>query len=92
MALSLSKLNELAGNGRFATATFKKRSTGELRRMRFRTGVRRYLAGGEPAFDATERDLLVVYDLDVRGYRSIPVEGVVELRAGGEVYRFDDAA
>lgn len=90
MALSLKKLNELVGNGRFATVVFVKRSTGELRRMRFRTGVKRYLAGGDPSYDAGNRGLLVVYDLDRGDYRSIPSEGVVELRCGGRVYRFDD--
>lgn len=89
MAIDLDKLNELVGNGRFAGVTFSKRSNGELRRMRFRTGVKRYLSGGIPAYDAAEHDLLPVFDVDKREYRSIPAEGVTEVRCGGRVYRFD---
>lgn len=85
--MNVNRLKRMIADGRFATVTFVKRSTGETRRMRCRTGVTKALRGGAPAYDPDEHGLVTVYDLDRRDYRSIPADSVVEVRAGGVVAR-----
>lgn len=72
---------------RIFSVTFIKRSTGEPRIMRCRTGVKSELKGGDPAYDRQEHALLCVFDVEKHGYRSIPFEGLRELRAQGEQYK-----
>ena len=68
----------------------------EFREMRARLGstVKKDLAGGPPAYNPQDHDLIWVYLMggDVprsenRNRRSIPVEGIVELNIGGKSYR-----
>jgi hypothetical protein len=70
--------------GRFLAVHFVKRSTGELRRMTCRLGVTAHLSGGGPAYDAGSHNLITVFDLGVRAYRSVPVEGIRRLRFAGQ--------
>lgn len=79
--MNLRELND----GRIFGAVFVKRSDGLLRRMRCRTGVTRYLKGGEKKFDDSKRNLLTVWDVDKQAYRSIPIDRIVELRHHGKV-------
>jgi hypothetical protein len=76
--------------GKFMTVTFLKKD-GSTRRMRCRTGVKRYVKGvGSPLGTAANRlkkyKLITVYDLDKAGYRSIPVDRVISVKAGGKTY------
>lgn len=98
-----SKILETRNTGTVFNVGFYKRGnkrTGkgknEFREMRARLGstVKKGLAGGPPAYDPREHSLLWVYLMagDVnrdegRNRRSIPVEGIVELKLGGEEYR-----
>lgn len=70
-------------NGKFFTIQFIKRSNGELRTMNCTTNYRSHLAGGEPAYDAKAKNLLPVWDLKAKGFRSIPLEGVLCITSGG---------
>lgn len=72
---------------RFFRVTFVKRSTGETITMNCLNGVRKHLKGGEKSYDPTSVGLLSVYSMDRKGYRSIPVEGIVEVKIGGEIYK-----
>lgn len=69
--------------GKIFSIRFIKRSTGELRAMVCRTGVKKHLKGGESAYDPKEHDLIVVYDMQKNGYRSIPKEGIIEVLIDG---------
>lgn len=77
--------------GTFFSVDFIKRSTGELRKMGCRGGVQKYLKGGELNYDRKEHDLIGVWDRFVedptKAYRSISIEGIRMLRAGGEEYK-----
>ena len=74
------KLIQSAGEqGHFFTVKFYKRSTGELRTMNCRMGVTRHLKGGSKAYDASAHQLITVYDIQKKGYRSIALEGVVSV-------------
>ena len=72
-------------NGRFFSVTFTKRTTGEPRKMLARLGVQKGLTGAGARYDAKAHGLLTVYEVGV-GWRSVPLDGVTQVRAGGKVY------
>jgi hypothetical protein len=74
--------------GKVFGATFTKRTNGELRKGSFRCRVIKHLKGGELTFDPEEKDLFMCFDMNQspEGYRSIPLEGVHEIRVDGKVY------
>jgi hypothetical protein len=75
-----------ASSGHFVSLAFVKRTTGEVRHMVCRTGVKSHLRGGEPAYDAPAHGLVFVFDVQRNGYRSIPVDNVLWLRVNGRTY------
>lgn len=72
--------------GRIFSVKFVKRTTGEVRTMVARTGVKAHLKGGDAAYKFAEKALLSVYDIQAKGYRAIPLDGIISLREGGEEY------
>lgn len=70
--------------GKIFAVEFIKRTTGELRLMTARTGVKSRLAGGEPAYDREAKGLICVFDMTADGYRSIPIEGIKRIKVAGE--------
>jgi hypothetical protein len=71
-------------HGKVFSVVFVKRTTGEEREMVCRQGVTKHLAGGEAAYNFSEKKLIPVYDMRVEGYRSIPVEGIIRIKIDGE--------
>lgn len=67
--------------GRFFGCTFTKHQTGETRTMWARFAV----VGSPKGPHRNRDDLIVVWDHHKRGYRSIPVEGLTQLRIDGRV-------
>lgn len=55
-----------------------------------RVGVKRYEKGGTPAYNPDDYGLLWVWDLEKRGYRSIPLDRVISVRINGIEYREED--
>lgn len=78
-----------SATGRIFRVVFSKRSTGEQREMVCRTGVARRLTGKGMAFEPVDKNLLVVYDMQVRGYRCIPLDRVLCLAVGKVNYRIE---
>ena len=89
-----------ATGGRIFRVWFVKRATGSLRVMTCRT-VDPKLAlptgtADEPGlfdglrFDPAERNLAAVFDMRQRGYRFVPVEGVLAVASRGQRYRIID--
>lgn len=76
-----------AQRGRFFRATFIKRTTGELRTMVARMGVTKHLTGGQLGFNPHKKGLLPVFDVQKRAYRFVNLDGLVEVKVGGEVLR-----
>jgi len=64
---------------------FVKRTTGELRKMTCRTGARVGVTGEGRKYDLDEKNLLSVYDMK-KGFRTIPIEGVVSFTFKGVKY------
>ena len=65
---------------------FYKRTTGELRVMKCRFGVRKHLRGGRKPYRDEDKNLITVFDMDKVGYRSIPFENIVEAKINGSHY------
>lgn len=63
-----------------------KRTTGELRKMTCRKGVKKYLKGGEKAYNDKEYDLMTVFDMDKVGYRAINLREVKRLTINKEQF------
>lgn len=76
--------------GKIFGVRFVKRTTGEIRDMQARMGVTKHLAGGEPSYDREAKQLLCVFDMAKKSYRSIPVEGVLSLTVDGIHYGVTD--
>ena len=77
-----------ASDGKIVTVRFIKRTNGEERTLTGRLGVKKYLRGGPAAYNFAEKGLISIYEMD-NGYRCVPVESILELRAGGEVFVAD---
>lgn len=72
--------------GKLFRVTFIKRTTGEERTMVCRMGVTKDLTGKGLSYEPKDKGLVTVYDMQKRGYRSIPIEGIKEIRLSGEIY------
>lgn len=69
--------------GKFFSCEFTKRTTGELRRMLCRTGVKSK-KGGQLPYNARAHDLISVWDRQRKEYRMIPVEGLRRIKVRGK--------
>lgn len=77
-------------NGKFFTIEFVKRTTGEVREMRATTNYQKHLKGGTLNYDATAKNLIPVWDLDKRGFRSIPTDAVIRIKANKDTFAVVD--
>ena len=78
---------EMVTNGfEFSSVTFIKRSDGSTRVMNYRLGVTKHLRqnGKGQGYDPKQHNLITVYDMTQKGYRSIPIDGVLSIRKGNE--------
>ena len=73
--------------GKFFTVTFIKRTTGETRVMNCRQGVTKHLKGGPAAYSFAEKRLLPVFDCQKGEYRSVPLEGITEVKILGRTFQ-----
>lgn len=74
------------GKGKIFSVIFVKRTTGELRIMNARFGVRKGIKGVGLSFDAKVHGLIGVFDMIKNEYRFINVSGLKKIRIGGEEY------
>jgi hypothetical protein len=73
--------------GKFFSLTYKGKD-GVLRENRqCRMDVKKHLAGGKASYVAADHDLIVVYDVGKKGYRSINISGLVSMKAEGIFYK-----
>ena len=91
ITLNYRNLKNLVSDGSIFHVEFIKRTTGKLRRMTCRLGVQRHLKGGKKAFNDQSKNLLTVFDMNARHYRSIPVDGIRALKVNGQVFSFGGA-
>lgn len=65
--------------GKFFSATFIKKD-GTIRKINCRLGVSKALRGGALKYNAEALNNLVVYDLQAKDYRTIPLDKLLTLR------------
>lgn len=85
MQITLKKFNELTKDGKIFTVTFTKKD-GTSRTMNCRTGVKKYLKGGELKYNPSEHGYVIVYDLQTKGYRTINTNTITELKVSNKVF------
>ena len=81
-----SRLKSIINNngGKFFTVKFHK-VDGSIRKMTCRAGVKKYLKGGDLSYRPEDKpNLRVVYDIKSKGYRTINLDKVFYIKAGGE--------
>lgn len=71
----------------FYSVEFTKRTTGEVTRMTCRNGVKKHLKGGDRPYNPDTVGLISTYSIDRKGYRSIPVEGIISAKINGKVFK-----
>lgn len=86
--MDVSALKKLVGDGKIFSCRFIKRSDGTVRRMVARTGVKIGVTGKGSAYDPEAKGLLTVYDMEKRGFRTIPSENVIEVHVRKEHHTF----
>lgn len=75
----------LEREGKIFAVRFIKRSTGQKRHMVCRQGVKAHLVENptkEP-INFKANGLIPVFDMEANAYRSIPIEGIIELKVDG---------
>jgi hypothetical protein len=70
--------------GKFFVAKFVKKN-GEIRKMNGRLGVKKYLKGGESTSKDKE-NLVVVYDVQKKGYRTINLDTMFYFKCGNTLF------
>ena len=73
-------------NGKIFNVTFIKRTDNSRRRMNARLGVKSYLKGGQIPYNPIDKQLIPVFDMTKKGYRSISTENIISATILGEQY------
>lgn len=76
----------LATNGKIFGVRFQKRTDNKIRTMSARLGVKKGLTGAGQKYDPKAKDLITVFSMDAKGYRSIPLDGLLNVTIDGEDY------
>ena len=80
----LKMLQDNNKTGNIYSVSFQKRTDGSIRKMICRGKVFKALRGGTMKFNPLERDLVQVYDMRKKGYRLVPCENVISIKAKGK--------
>ena len=88
-SMTIDEFRVATRSGRIFTTFFFKKSTGELRVMVARCGVKQYLTGAGAKYDFAAKGLLPVFDMQARDYRSISLANMLGVRMDGREYAWD---
>lgn len=86
--MEIKKVIELLGDKIF-TVTFVKKD-GSIRVMNARRGVKKGVKGVGMSYNPTEKDLVVVFDMQKEAFRMINAKTIMEVKADKKVYKFQD--
>lgn len=76
--------------GLIFSVSFVKRTTGEVRDMVCRQGVKKYLKGGPAAYNFSSKGLISVFDMQKVQYRCIPIEGLQKVSVYGKTFQVQE--
>lgn len=85
MAITRKAFDEIAGDGKIASAEFIKKD-GSLRKMVFRTQVTKGVTGEGMKYNPSDYGLRTVFDMQKGAFRHINLETVISIRAKGELH------
>jgi len=85
MAITRKAFDEIAGDGKIASADFIKKD-GSLRKMVFRTKVTKGVTGEGMKYNPSDYGLRTVYDMQKLAFRMINLETIISIRAKGELH------
>ena len=80
-------LNIPADERTIFSTKFVKRTTGELRHMVCRRGVKKGVTGVGMSYNPRSKNLLPVYDVQKQAFRMIACEDIREIKFHGDVYK-----
>ena len=80
------ELKKLLGNKIF-TVTFIKKD-GELRKLHGRLNVKKHLKDGQLSYNSDNFNYLIAYDLKKRGYRTINIDSLIEIKFNNKTITF----
>lgn len=72
-------------NGRIFNVTFTK-TDGSLRKMNARLGVKKHTNGKGLRYNALDAGNLIVFSMNDKGYRTIKIKNILEIKCNGKVY------
>lgn len=81
-------LTKVIGSEIFTVEFIKK--NGKRRIMNCRKGVKKHLAGGKLKYNAIERNLLPIFDMQKQAYRMINISTMTNLKTKGKEYLITD--
>jgi hypothetical protein len=76
-----------ATKGKMFTVSFIKRTDGLNRIMTARLGVKKYLRGGSLRYDPVAKNLIPVFDVRIKEYRMIAIEGLTSLTINKQTFK-----
>ncbi len=94
MVTAINKSTESAldviqkSKGKFFTVEFVKRTTGEVRKMNCRTGVKKGVTGIGKPFNDSDKGLVTVWDAKISQFRSIPIENIIKITSQGVEWHY----
>lgn len=83
--LNAVKVKQLVGNTFFSVKFVKK--DGSIRKMTARIGVKKHLKGGQKTYDSDSLNYLTVFDVQKKGYRTINLNTLRELKVKGKTLK-----
>lgn len=82
---NLLKVLDYIYSGKMFTVEFRK-SNGQWRLMKARTGVKKYLTGKGLGYDPKDFNLITVFDMEKRAYRSFKLHQVDSIKFKNTLY------
>jgi hypothetical protein len=87
--MTVREFRTTVGETKIFSVDFIKKD-GSLRTMIARLGVKKHLQGGTLKYNAEEKSLLPVFDMEKQAYRMVNVSTIQEIRYNGEVINLED--
>jgi hypothetical protein len=87
--MTVREFRTTVGETKIFSVDFIKKD-GSLRTMIARLGVKKHLQGGTLKYNAEEKSLLPVFDMEKQAYRMVNVSTIQEIRYDGETIKLED--
>lgn len=85
--MHVDEFRQFVGNKIFWCRFVKQ--NGEIREMKARLGVTKYLKGGELGYNASEYNNLIVFDMEKQAYRTVPFDRLLDIKYCKKEWHFE---